>query len=61
VSPAVPVTDVAALVAAMTLTEKCSLTTGADNWHSAGLERLGIPPVKMTDGPNGARVTRRAA
>jgi beta-glucosidase len=44
-----------ALVASMTLEEKCSLTVGTDNWHSAAVERLGIPAVKMTDGPNGVR------
>ena len=39
----------------MTLEEKCSLTVGADNWHTAAIARLGIPAVKMTDGPNGTR------
>ncbi|MBN1936226.1 MAG: glycoside hydrolase family 3 C-terminal domain-containing protein [Anaerolineae bacterium] len=39
----------------MTLEEKVSLAAGADMWHSTGVERLGIPPFKMTDGPNGAR------
>lgn len=43
------------LVASMTLEEKCALTVGGDNWHTAGVPRLGIPAVKMTDGPNGAR------
>jgi beta-glucosidase len=47
--------DVGALVAAMTLDEKAALTAGVDNWHTAAIERLGVPPVKMTDGPNGAR------
>lgn len=50
-----PAVDVEALVASMTLEEKCSLTVGADNWHSAAIERLGVSAVKMTDGPNGAR------
>ena len=47
--------NVEALVAAMTLDEKAALTAGLDNWHSVAIERLGVPPVKMTDGPNGAR------
>lgn len=49
--------DIAALVAQMTLDEKASLTVGADGWHTAAVERLGIPGVAMTDGPNGARGT----
>jgi beta-glucosidase len=47
--------DIAALVAGMTLEEKTSLTVGVGNWHTAGIERLGVVPVKLTDGPNGAR------
>ncbi|MGH9107232.1 MAG: beta-glucosidase family protein [Acidimicrobiales bacterium] len=39
----------------MSLDEKAALTAGADAWHTVGVDRLGIPPVKMTDGPNGAR------
>lgn len=47
--------DIDALVASMTLDEKASLTAGTDLWHTAAIERLGVPAVKMTDGPNGAR------
>jgi beta-glucosidase len=47
--------DVAALVDEMTLDEKAALTAGADMWSTAGVERLGIPAIKVTDGPNGAR------
>nr|AHI07416.1 beta-glucosidase [uncultured microorganism] len=39
----------------MTLEEKVSMVAGADAWHSTGVERLGIPAIKVTDGPNGAR------
>jgi beta-glucosidase len=39
----------------MTLDEKASLTAGIDLWHTAAVPRLGIPSVKFTDGPNGAR------
>jgi beta-glucosidase len=48
-------TDVEALVDALTLDEKAALTTGADSWSTAGVPRLGIPKVWVTDGPNGAR------
>lgn len=43
------------LLAEMTLDEKVSLLAGASLWKTVPIERLGIPTVKMTDGPNGAR------
>ena len=43
------------LVAAMTTEEKVAMVTGGDMWHTRGVERLGIPKLKVTDGPNGAR------
>ncbi len=39
----------------MTPEEKAHLVAGDDMWHTAPIERLGIPPLKVTDGPNGAR------
>ena len=47
--------DVRALVASLTLDEKAALTAGRDNWATAPVERAGIPAVRVTDGPNGAR------
>ena len=44
-----------ALLKQMTLEEKVSMLAGADMWHTQGVERLGIPAIKMSDGPNGAR------
>ncbi len=43
------------LVSQMTLEEKVSMVAGADFWHTVPIERLGIPSIKVTDGPNGAR------
>jgi len=43
------------LVKAMTLEEKVSMCIGADNWHTRPIERLGIPSLRMTDGPHGCR------
>ena len=39
----------------LTLEEKISLLRGADTWHTAAIERLGIPAFLMTDGPVGLR------
>ena len=43
------------LIAELTLEEKISMLAGVDMWHSQAIERLGIPALKVTDGPNGAR------
>ena len=47
--------DVDALVAELTLDEKAALLAGADLWSTVAVERVGIPKVFVTDGPNGAR------
>lgn len=39
----------------MTLNEKLLLLAGQDNWRTHPIDRLGIPAIKVTDGPNGAR------
>ena len=44
-----------ALLAQLTLEEKVVLLGGSDSWHAAGVPRLGIPDLKITDGSNGAR------
>ena len=43
------------LLEKMTLEEQVALLAGADFWTTVALERLGIPKIKVTDGPNGAR------
>lgn len=48
-------TDLAALVDAMTLQEQVSLLSGADFWSVAPVPRLGIGRLVVSDGPNGAR------
>jgi beta-glucosidase len=47
--------DLDDLLRQMTLQEKVSLLAGSDLWHTTPVERLGIPAMKVTDGPNGAR------
>ena len=43
------------LLRKLTLKEKVGLMSGADNWHTLPIERLGIPWLTMTDGPHGVR------
>ncbi|KAH8666501.1 glycoside hydrolase superfamily [Xylariales sp. PMI_506] len=48
-------TQARALVAQMTLEEKLSLLTGKNFWETVPIDRLDIPSLKVSDGPNGAR------
>jgi beta-glucosidase len=41
------------------LREKVDLLTGADAWHTAGVPRLGIGAMEVTDGPNGVTAWSR--
>ena len=43
------------LVAQMTLEEKAVLCAGSNFWNTRAIERLGLPSVMVTDGPNGLR------
>ncbi|HEU4489611.1 MAG TPA: glycoside hydrolase family 3 protein, partial [Jiangellales bacterium] len=47
--------DVDAALATMTLEEKASLCLGSDFWHTAAVERVGVPSVMLADGPHGLR------
>ncbi|MFJ9777854.1 glycoside hydrolase family 3 protein [Kitasatospora sp. NPDC101157] len=65
-TPADAPVDVHALIAGMTLEEKLSFVHGADDpeklgqsGYIPGVPRLGIPPLRMTDGPAGVRMKRR--
>ena len=49
------------LVSQMTLEEKAALCSGKDNWHTKGVERLGIPEVTVSDGPHGLRKEEESA
>ena len=48
------------LIDHMTLEEKASLMSGADFWHTKPVERVGVPPAMMSDGPHGLRKTTGA-
>ncbi len=47
--------DLEQLLDAMGLAEQVQLLTGADFWTTVALPHLGVPAVKLSDGPNGAR------
>jgi beta-glucosidase len=49
-------TDIqAALLDQLTLEEKAALVIGGDFWHTAAVERLGVPAIMVADGPHGLR------
>jgi len=43
------------LIESLTLEEKVSLCAGSGPWHTTAVPRLGIPALKVSDGPNGVR------
>jgi beta-glucosidase len=43
------------LLGQLTLEEKAALCLGSDFWHTAPVERLGIPAIMVSDGPHGLR------
>ncbi len=50
-----PEARIEALLQAMTRDEKVLLLAGASIWTTHTIERLGIPSIKVSDGPNGVR------
>ncbi len=49
--------DIDALLDQMTTEEMVGLLGGSDIWHTTPVERLGVPRLRVTDGPAGARGT----
>ncbi|KAK1846841.1 glycoside hydrolase family 3 domain protein [Colletotrichum chrysophilum] len=43
------------LISQLSVEEKISLLAGKSTWRTAEVERLGIPNIKVSDGPSGAR------
>lgn len=50
--------DIESILIKMTLEEKLLMLGGSDGWHFYGVERLGVPGVRVCDGPHGIRVHR---
>lgn len=50
--------DVEDVLGKLNIEEKIALLSGTDFWHTASVPRLGIPAVRVSDGPNGVRGTK---
>ncbi|CAE6442162.1 unnamed protein product [Rhizoctonia solani] len=50
--------DVEKTLEDLSLMEKTMLLAGVGWWHTYAVKRLGVPALRMTDGPNGARGTK---
>jgi beta-glucosidase len=53
-----PLINIDEVLPKLTLHEKIALLSGTDFWHTYAVERLGIPPIRLSDGPNGVRGTK---
>jgi beta-glucosidase len=47
--------DITSLLTRLTLEEKLTLLTGHDAWATEPVDRLGIPAIRVSDGPHGLR------
>lgn len=50
--------DVEDVLSKLNVDEKVKLLSGIDFWHTAPVHRLGVPSIRLSDGPNGVRGTR---
>ncbi|MCR5329888.1 MAG: hypothetical protein K6E62_01715, partial [Lachnospiraceae bacterium] len=50
--------EIKEIIRNLTLEEKSKLVGGADAWNTVAVERVGIPAVRVSDGPHGLRKTR---
>ena len=50
-----PLADLDEFMGALTLAEKAALTAGADMLSTVAVDRVGLPKIRVTDGPSGAR------
>lgn len=50
--------DIDSVLDQLTLQEKIHLVSGLDSWHTYPVPRLGIPSLRISDGPNGVRGTK---
>ncbi|KAH8658528.1 glycoside hydrolase superfamily [Ilyonectria robusta] len=53
--------DIETVMLKATVAEKIGLLSGKDAWHTFDIPRLGVPSIRCTDGPNGARGTKFTA
>lgn len=47
--------DIKKIIEVMTLEEKAGMCSGLDFWHLKGVKRLGVPSIRVSDGPHGLR------
>ncbi|KAH8809202.1 glycoside hydrolase superfamily [Xylogone sp. PMI_703] len=50
--------DPETVLSKLTQQEKIDLLAGIDFWHTKSVPRLGVPSIRLSDGPNGVRGTR---